>query len=274
MKITFVGGGNMATALIGGLLKTGQAPEKLSVIEISPEGRARLEQNFGVRTYAAPEAAALAGDVVLLAVKPQHAREVCATLAPFLGETVLVSIAAGIRVADLSRWLGGHSRVVRAMPNTPALIGAGVTGLYASAAVTPHERALAERILAAAGETLWVRDETQIDAVTAVSGSGPAYLFLLVEAMQQAASELGLSAEAGRRLAVGTVLGAAQLAAQTGEPASVLRERVTSKGGTTAAALAVMAERCVKEGIVAGVLAADERSRELGDQLGHQGEAA
>jgi pyrroline-5-carboxylate reductase len=193
---------------------------------------------------------------------------VCAELAPLLDRQLVVSIAAGVRVPDLSRWLAGHSRVVRAMPNTPALIGAGMTGLYAPPTVSAAERESAGRVLAAVGQTLWVADEALIDAVTAVSGSGPAYVFLLIEAMQQAAAELGFSADEARLLSVATAQGAAQLAAQSPEPASVLRERVTSKGGTTAAALAVMAERGVRDAIAAGALAAAARSRELGLQLG------
>lgn len=268
MKITFIGGGNMASALIGGLVNTGFAAADLCAVDISPESLARLEQSFGVRTQGVADAAALACDVVVLAVKPQQARAVCLALAPLLERQLVLSIAAGLRIDDLSRWLGGHARLVRAMPNTPALIGAGITGLCAAPAVSAEERDAAERVLRAVGETLWVADESQIDAVTAVSGSGPAYLFLLIEAMQQAASELGFSADDARRLSVGTALGAARLAAQSAEPASVLRERVTSKGGTTAAALAAMAAHGVKEGIVAGVLAADRRSRELGVELG------
>lgn len=268
MKITFLGGGNMANALIGGLLKTGFAANDIAVIELSGEGRARLEQGFGVRCHAAPDAAALACDVLLLAVKPQQMRDACAPLLPLLGQQLVISIAAGLRLADLARWLGGHAKLVRAMPNTPALIGAGVTGLCAAPAVSADERANAERILQAVGSTLWIADEAQMDAVTAVSGSGPAYVFLFIEALQQAAADLGLTPAQARQMAIETTLGAAQLAAQSSEPASVLRERVTSKGGTTAAALQTMAERGVKDGIVAGVLAADARGRELGEQLG------
>jgi pyrroline-5-carboxylate reductase len=268
MKITFLGGGNMANALIGGLLKTGFSAADIAVVEIGAEGRARLEQAYGVRCYAAPDAAALDCDVVLLAVKPQQMREACAPLAPHLGQQLIISIAAGLRLADLSRWLGGHAKLVRCMPNTPALIGAGVTGLYAAPIVSAVERASAERILRAVGSTLWIADEAHMDAVTAVSGSGPAYAFLFIEALQQAAAELGFTPEQARQLSIDTALGAAKLAAQSIEPASVLRERVTSKGGTTEAALCAMAERGVKDGIIAGILAADARGRELGQLLG------
>jgi pyrroline-5-carboxylate reductase len=268
MKITFLGGGNMANALIGGLLKTGFAAADIAVIEIGAEGRARLENAYGVRCYAAPDASALDCDVVLLAVKPQQMHAACAPLAPYLEQQLVICIAAGLRLADLARWLGGHGKLVRCMPNTPALIGAGVTGLYAAPAVSAAERTAAERILQAVGSTLWIADEAQMDAVTAVSGSGPAYVFLFIEALQQAAAELGFTPEQARQLSIDTALGAAKLAAQSNEPASVLRERVTSKAGTTEAALRTMAARGVKDGIVAGILAADARGRELGELLG------
>jgi pyrroline-5-carboxylate reductase len=268
MKITFLGGGNMANALIGGLLKTGFVATDIVVIEIGAEGRDRLEQAYGVRCYAAPEAAALECDVVLLSVKPQQMREACTPLVPYLKQQLIISIAAGLRLDDLSRWLGSYDNLVRTMPNTPALIGAGVTGLYALPAVSAVGRASAERILQAVGSTLWISDEAQMDAVTAVSGSGPAYAFLFIEALQEAAAQLGFTPEQARQLSIETALGAARLAAQSDEPASVLRERVTSKGGTTEAALRTMAECGVKNGIVAGILAANARGRELGDILG------
>lgn len=268
MKIVFLGGGNMANALIGGLLKTGFDAVDIAVIELDAEGRTRLAQAYGVRCYAAPEAAALACDALLLAVKPQQMREACAPLVPHLQAQLAISIAAGLRLADLQRWLGGHTKLVRTMPNTPALIGAGVTGLFASPAVSAEEKASAERILQAVGSTLWIDDEAQMDAVTAVSGSGPAYVFLFIEALQQAATELGFTPEQARQLAIETTLGAARLAAQSDEPASVLRERVSSKGGTTEAALRTMAELGVKDGIIAGIRAADVRGRALGELLG------
>jgi len=268
MKITFLGGGNMASALIGGLLNNGFPADDIAVIEIGDESRARLEKTYGVRCYAAPDAAAMRCDALLLAVKPQQMREACASLQKFLNRQLVISIAAGLRLADLSRWLGGYDRLVRTMPNTPALIGSGVTGLYAPATVSDAERLGAERVLRAVGSTLWVTDEAQIDAVTAISGSGPAYVFLFIEALQQAAAELGFTPRQARQLSLETVLGAAKLAAQSEEPASVLRERVTSKGGTTEAALNIMAERGVKDGIVAGALAANTRGGQLGELLG------
>ena len=271
MKITFLGGGNMANAMIGGLVKTGFSASDIAVIELGAQGRARLRLVYGVRCYEAPSAAAFDCDAVLLSVKPQQMREACMPLPNFLKQQLIISIAAGLRMADVSRWLGGYGKIVRAMPNTPALVGAGITGLCALPAVSMAERLGAERILQSVGNTVWIADEAKMDAVTAISGSGPAYVFLFIEALQQAANELGLTPGQARQLSIDTVLGAAKLASQSDEAASVLRERVTSKGGTTEAALRTMAERGVKEGFVAGVLAANSRGRELGELLGKDG---
>lgn len=268
MKITFLGGGNMANALIGGLLNNGFPANEIAVIEIGAESRASLERSFGIRCFPEPEAAALNCDALLLAVKPQQMRSACGPLQKFLKQQLVISVAAGLRLSDLSRWLGGYDRLVRTMPNTPALIGAGVTGLYALPNVSEAERLGAERIMHAVGSTVWVNEESQIDALTAVSGSGPAYVFLFIEALQQAATELGFSSRQVRQLSIETVLGAARLASLSEEPASVLRERVTSKGGTTEAALRVMTEHGLKEAIVAGIKAASARGAELGDLLG------
>ena len=268
MKITFVGGGNMANALIGGLLNNGFPASTIAAIELGPEHRARLERVFGIRCFAAPDTEALQCDAVVLAVKPQQMRAACLSLQPFLKQQLVISVAAGLRLSDLARWLGGHDRLIRAMPNPPALISAGVTGLYALPGVSEAERLGAERIMHAVGSTVWVNEETQIDALTAISGSGPAYVFLFIEALQQAAVELGFSPKQVRQLSIETVLGAAKLASMSEEPASVLRERVTSKGGTTEAALREMAERGLKEAVVAGVKAARARGAELGELLG------
>ena len=267
MNITFLGGGNMASALIGGLLNQGFPAGQLTVIEISAEGRARLEEKFAVRCYDAAQADALACDVLLLAVKPQQMRAACAPLMGHLDQQLLISIAAGLRLADLSRWLGGYGKLIRVMPNTPALIGAGVTGLFALPGVSEDEKRQAEQVMQAVGSTVWVDDESRMDAVTAISGSGPAYVFLFIEALQQAAGELGFTPQAARQLALDTVLGSARLAAQSADPASVLRERVTSKGGTTEAALRVMDERALKDIVTAAAAAACARSTELGDLL-------
>jgi len=268
MKITFLGGGNMATALIGGLLNNGFPANEIAVIEINEENRANLERSFSIRAHAKADAAALSCDALLLAVKPQHMREACIPLQPFIDQQLVISVAAGLRLNDLSRWLGGHDRLIRAMPNTPALIGAGVTGLYALPGVSEAERLGAERIMHAVGSTVWVNEESQIDALTAISGSGPAYVFYFIESLYQAATELGFTPKQARQLSIETVLGAARLAALSEEPASVLRERVTSKGGTTEAALRAMAEHGLKEAIIAGTKAANARGGELADLLG------
>ncbi|MCX8146172.1 MAG: pyrroline-5-carboxylate reductase [Azovibrio sp.] len=268
MKITFLGGGNMAAALVAGLVKQGFAPADIVVVELLAEQRQKLAEAHGIVCLAEVEASALESDVLVLAVKPQQMR---AALQPFVGRLqhqIVVSIAAGLTLETLSRWLGGYRRIVRAMPNTPAMIGAGMTGLCALPEVALNERFAAERILQAAGTTLWVEAEDMMDAVTAISGSGPAYLFLFIEALEQAALELGFVPEQARLLAIETTLGAARLAADSSEPASVLRQRVTSKGGTTEAALEVMRTHGVREGLIAGAKAAAARGRELARQLG------
>ncbi len=272
MKIAFIGGGNMATALIAGL--AGQAGRQaggahLHVVDPNTEALERLASHYGVSTAASIDVQVGAADVVVLAVKPQQMREVAASLKPLLGAQPLVlSIAAGIRIADLSRWLGGYTRIVRSMPNTPALIAMGITGMVAASEVDEAQRSAADKVMRAVGQTVWMKDESLIDPVTAVSGSGPAYVFYFLEAMQQAALEMGLDAEQGRQLALATFTGAAQLAAQSGDPVEVLRQRVTSKGGTTHAAIASMEAAGVKDAIVAGMKAAADRGRELGDELG------
>ena len=195
-------------------------------------------------------------------------REACLPLLPHIGGQLVISIAAGLRLADLSRWLGGHQRLVRTMPNTPSMIGAGITGLYAPDAVSQADRQVAERILQAVGKTVWVDSEAAIDTLGAISGSGPAYVFRFIEALQAAAIELGLPAATAETLVLETVLGGARLAAQSGEPASVLRERVSSRGGTTLAALKVMDEAGFMATIAAAARAAERRSVELGDLLG------
>ena len=268
MKIVFLGGGNMANALIGGMVKQGFAASDIEVIELGADARDKLVASYGVNCHAGAEAAPSSPDILVLAVKPQQMKEAVAPLVGKLGRAVVISIAAGLDMTALSRWLGGHRQIVRCMPNTPALIGAGITGLCALPEVSAEQRAAADRVLRAVGTTVWIEDEAKIDGVTAISGSGPAYVFLFIEALQQAAADLGFTPEQGRQLAIETVQGAAALAAQSTEPASILRERVTSKGGTTAAALQVMAEKGVKEGIVAGSAATAARGQELGKILG------
>ncbi|MFC5513929.1 pyrroline-5-carboxylate reductase [Massilia jejuensis] len=269
MKIAFIGGGNMATALIAGMAKDAGAGVQVHVVDRDPQALARLAAQYGARTAGAIDAAVADAGVIVLAVKPQQMREVALELAPHLdGGPLVLSIAAGIRGADLSRWLGGYGAIVRAMPNTPALIGMGMTGLVALKGVSAAQRAAADGVLRAVGQTVWLDDEALIDPVTAVSGSGPAYVFYFLEAMQAAALEMGLSAQQGRELALATFAGATQLAAQSDEPLEVLRRRVTSTGGTTHAAIASMEAAGVKAAIVEAMKAAAARGRALGDELG------
>lgn len=268
MKITFLGGGNMASALIGGLLKQGFSSSDIRAIELLETGRERLQKDFGIRALASPDQAALDCDVLVLAVKPQQMREALTPFAGHLQNQLVISIAAGLRLGDLSRWLGGHTKLVRAMPNTPALIGQGVTGLFAGAGVSPAERDIVNRILGAVGSSVWVDREELIDAVTALSGSGPAYVFHFIEALESAGEELGLSAETARKLAIATLVGSSALAAGSHEPPAVLRERVTSKGGTTAAALQSMAQDQFPAMIARALRAAADRGKEMGEQLG------
>ena len=271
LNIAFVGGGNMAAALIAGLAGKLTLGGNIHVIDPHAPALEKLQAQFGVTTASAASDALRGVDVIVLAVKPQSMREVAAQLLPFLDgdkAPLVLSIAAGIRAADLSRWLGGYGAIVRCMPNTPALIGMGITGMVASSGVSEEQKKTADAILRAVGQTVWLDDEAKIDPVTAVSGSGPAYVFYFIEAMQQAAAELGLTPEQGTQLAIATFTGAAQLAANSSEPVSLLRERVTSKGGTTYAALTSMEESGVKAAIVKGIKAAAQRGREMGDELG------
>jgi len=270
MNICFIGGGNMATALIGGLLGKGFAAEQIRVVEINAGNRARLQHDFAVRAVESLLEGVKGSDIIVFAVKPQQLRAVAQQLAPMLNNRqLLISIAAGIRAGDIARWSGSQA-VVRAMPNTPALIRNGMTGLYALSTVDAVQRDQAQAILDAVGETLWLQDETMLDAVTAISGSGPAYVFYFIEALQQAARELGFNAEEARRLSLATFVGASQLAAGSNEDVGVLRARVTSKNGTTERALLSLAANRVAEHIVQASHAAADRAREMGDELGAQ----
>jgi pyrroline-5-carboxylate reductase len=265
MQIRFIGGGNMASALIGGLLRGTCSPDDLRVVEINPQTRAGLKNRYGVHCYDKTGEAARDGDIVIFAVKPQQMEEAARHSGLAKDENLVISIAAGITLTSLGRWLGGHTRLVRAMPNTPALIGEGITGLYAVPQhISDTDKRNAETILDAVGSTVWISDADKMDAVTAVSGSGPAYVFYFMEAFEQAAAELGLSRETAHELALHTFAGAAKLALASADPVSALRERVTSKGGTTEAALKSMASDRVQEAIVRAIHAANERSRELG----------
>jgi len=268
--LAFLGGGNMGRALIGGLLQKGTRTEHISVGEAYEPARAALSKDFGIAATADNAAAIKGASVVVLSVKPQDASGVLPPLAPILQQTrpVVVSICAGLRVAAIESWCGGNIAVVRSMPNRPALVGAGATGLFAGSSVNPSQRAQAESIMRAVGEVVWVPSEDALDVVTALSGSGPAYFFLLAELMMQAATDLGLDADAARKLAVATLHGAGSLVHAGDGDLARLRAEVTSKGGTTEAALAVMSAADMR-GIVARALeAATRRGHELAEQFG------
>jgi pyrroline-5-carboxylate reductase len=264
-SIAFVGGGNMASALIGGLLRSGQPASSVTVVEPVAEQRARLEQQFGVRTLSAADASLSGAAQIVWAVKPQVFGDAARACGGQLHGSLHLSVMAGIRCDAIARATGA-SRIVRSMPNTPALIGQGIAGLYATPAVSDTERAQVETLLAPTGQTLWVAREADLDAVTALSGSGPAYVFYFLEAMLQAAADMGLDAAQGRALALATFAGATELARRSDEPVSLLRERVTSKGGTTYAALTSMEADGVKAALVKAVRAAQRRAKELGDE--------
>lgn len=266
-KVSFIGGGNMAAAIIGGLVASGADPVGIEVVEINADARASLAARFGVVTHAGLSEARLHG-LVVLAVKPQSLPEVAAALAPRMAGQLVLSIAAGVRVADLARWLGGHDRIVRAMPNTPALVRAGISGLYAAPALNADARSDAEAVLRAVGGVVWVDDETQLDAVTAVSGSGPAYVFYCIESLEAAAVAQGLAPQTARQLALQTFFGAAKLALESGEEPALLRQRVTSKGGTTERGIDALETAGVKAAFATAVAAACRRGAELGDELG------
>ena len=265
--LAFVGGGNMASAILGGLIAAGHTRERVVVVEpYAPQAQV-VRDRFGVRVEAAGGAALAGADIVVWAVKPQVFAEAAAPCAAFVAGALHLSVMAGIR-SDAIAHATGSERVVRAMPNTPALIGEGIAGLFARAAVTPADRAAIERVLAPTGETLWVAQESDLDAVTALSGSGPAYVFFFLEAMMQAAADMGLDPVQGRRLAQATFKGATALARASDETPETLRSRVTSKGGTTHAAITAMEAAGVKPAIVAALRAAQARAKELGDEFG------
>ncbi len=273
--ITFIGGGNMGRALISGLLANGFEPNQISVVEANAITALKLYEDFGVQGIGALEQIAFdfsKNNVVVMAIKPQDFNVVAKGLASKLKHAsapgpLILSIAAGIRLKDMSRWLD-HTRCVRAMPNTPALIGKGITGLFADAAVNQSDRTLAETICNAVGQAVWVAEEKLMDAVTALSGSGPAYVFAFLEAMQSAGEKLGLDPQTARKLAYATLEGATQLAHNSEEHAGILRERVTSKGGTTAAALDVMKQQGWHEILEKAIDAASQRGKTMGDELG------
>ena len=275
VHITFIGGGNMGRALISGLLANGFTSSQIAVVEANTATALKLQEDFSVRSIGSLDQVAFdfsKNNVVVMAIKPQDFNVVAKNLSTKLKHAtapspLILSIAAGIRLKDMSRWLD-HSRCVRAMPNTPALIGKGITGLFADGAVNASDRNLAQTICNAVGQSIWVPEEALMDAVTAVSGSGPAYVFAFLEAMQSAGEKLGLDAISARKLAYATLEGASQLAHNSDEHAGVLRERVTSKGGTTAAALEVMKQEGWNEILEKAIAAASQRGKAMGDELG------
>jgi pyrroline-5-carboxylate reductase len=265
--LAFIGGGNMASAIIGGLIKQGTPANRILVIEPFEEARQRLQTQFGVRVLAAADATLTDAGLVIWAIKPQTFKEAAQQTRKFCANALHLSVAAGIRSDSIASWLS-TDRVVRAMPNTPALVGLGQTGLFARTAVTPTDKAWIEQVVATTGALLWVKDEPLLDAVTAISGSGPAYVFFFIEAMVDAGVKMGLTAEQATQLAIGTFEGASQLAKAASEPPSVLRERVTSKGGTTYAALTSMQSAHLGDLFQTALQAAQRRAHELGDEFG------
>ena len=265
--IAFIGGGNMASAIIGGLLQRGLAASQIQVVEPFAEQRAKLAQQFGVVASEEPGTALNRATLIVWAVKPQTFREAAGQTCAYTQAALHLSVAAGIRSDSIASWLGTE-RIVRAMPNTPALIGKGMSALFARPAVSAAGRLAVENVIQTTGDYLWLDQEAQLDAVTALSGSGPAYVFYFIEAMIQAGTDMGLSPEQAHQLAVGTFVGASALAHDSEESPEVLRERVTSKGGTTYAALTSMEHSGIKQQFMRAIQAARQRAQELGDEFG------
>jgi len=265
--IAFIGGGNMASAIIGGLVRQGLPAARIEVVEPFSEARDKLKAQFGIAAHDSAGAALRRAGLVVWAVKPQTFKEAASQAASHTGQALHLSVAAGIRSDSIAAWLGTQ-RIVRSMPNTPALIGKGMTALFARPGVSSEDKAWVERVIATTGESLWVNAEADLDAVTALSGSGPAYVFFFLEAMTQTGMEMGLSREQAYRLATGTFSGASELARTSQDPPEVLRQRVTSKGGTTYAAITSLEDAHMKELFAKALHAARQRAKELGDEFG------
>ena len=265
--IGFIGGGNMASAIMGGLIRQGMPPEQIRVVEPFEATRKALITQHGVVAQEAAGEFLQDAALVVWAVKPQMFAEAAEPVRPFTNRAVYLSVMAGIRTGSIASACG-NDRIIRCMPNTPALVGRGMTALFASAGVPQADRTRAEQVMRTTGDTLWVDQEEHLDAVTALSGSGPAYVFYFLEAMQQAGEQMGLSAGQARQLALSTFEGASALAANSSEPLSLLRERVTSKGGTTYAALTSMEGSGMKDAFIRAMHAARQRAVELGDEFG------
>ena len=265
--IAFIGGGNIASAIIGGLLKRGTPQAGIQVVEPFAEQREKLKKQFGITVHEGPSAALAGAGVVVWAVKPQTFKDAALDTRFHTRQALHLSVAAGIRSDSIAHWLGTE-RVVRSMPNTPALVGQGMTALFARDAVTAQDKNVVEAIIETTGELVWLDEESHLDAVTAISGSGPAYVFYFIEAMIEAGVNMGLTREQAHKLAVGTFVGSSALAKASDEPPEILRARVTSKGGTTYAALTSMEEDNVKALFMRAIHAAKQRARELGDEFG------
>ncbi len=258
----------MASAIIGGLIREGTSAGQITVVEPFAETASRLRQELGVRVLSQADSSVSHAQLVVWAVKPQVFKEAADSVAPLTRQALHLSVAAGIRTDSICHWLG-TSQVVRCMPNTPALVGKGMTAMFACEGVSPQQKVWVEQVIATTGQLLWVDQEQHLDAVTALSGSGPAYVFFFLEAMTEAGMEMGLTQQQAYQLAVATFAGAASLAAATTESPQVLRQRVTSKGGTTYAAMTSMENAGVKEAFIAAMRAAEQRARELGDEFGN-----
>jgi pyrroline-5-carboxylate reductase len=271
-NITFIGGGNMASSLIGGLIADGYLPDHIRVSDPDGETLARLAARYGIRTDKDNRQAVNGADVVVLAVKPQILEKVAREIAHVIKQQqpLVISIAAGIQESALRLWLGESTALVRSMPNTPAMLQAGATGMHAGKGVTTEQKNLAESILRAVGLTCWISEESQMDAVTAVSGSGPAYFFLVMEAIEEAARNLGLNDETARLLTLQTALGAARMAIESQDAPATLREKVTSPGGTTESALRILEQGKLRQLFADAVTGADRRSQELSNLLTNQ----
>ena len=265
--MAFIGGGNMASAIIGGLLRQGVAASQIEVVEPFEAARVALQTNYGITARAEASDALARAQLVVWAVKPQTFKDATGPVKAHTAQALHLSVAAGIPTAGIAQWLG-NARIVRAMPNTPALIGKGITGLFACPAVDAAGKALVEQVIATTGQHLWVEQEEQLDAVTALSGSGPAYVFLFLEAMTQAGVDMGLGETQAYQLAVATFQGASELAARSSESAEVLRQRVTSKGGTTYAAITHMQQAGLPAQFIAALRAAEQRAKELAEEFG------
>ncbi len=266
-RIAFIGGGNMASAIIGGLIRQGMPTQQIQVVEPMPAQRERLKKQWDIGVFEEAGTSLTAATLVVWAVKPQMFRQAAMAVSAYAQHALHLSVAAGIRSDSIALWLNSE-RVVRAMPNTPALVGKGISGLFARPGVTAADRLAVERVINTTGDFLWLDDETQLDAVTALSGSGPAYVFYFIEAMIEAGTDMGLSLEQAHQLAVATFVGASALAQDSSDTPDVLRERVTSKGGTTFAALSLLEENQVKAQFVRAMQAARQRAVELGNEFG------